>query len=75
MTNEKTKLTWKSIVDGFGTYLLWYLFTSMMLCVGFNMINIYPVTFFQCLGFIIVYRQLKALLFTKSDLHLKTPTK
>ena len=71
MTNEKTKLTAKSIVDGIGTYLLWYVFTSFMLWIGIKLINIYAVTWLQCLGSIMVYRQLKALLFTESDLHIK----
>lgn len=68
---SKTKLTLKSIIDGFGTYLFYYLFTALMIWLGIKLMKIYQVSYLQSLGFVIVFRQVKSLIKINSDKHVK----
>lgn len=66
----KTKQTFKSIIDGLGTYLLWYFWTSFLIWLGIFLLNIINIEYLQILGGLLVFRQIRALFLVGSDKHL-----
>jgi hypothetical protein len=68
---ERTKLTLKTIVDGFGMYILYYFWTSFLLWGGFQLLNLIGVSFWQVFGGVVVFRQVVGLIANRTDRHVK----
>jgi hypothetical protein len=68
---KKTLGTLKSIVDGLAMYGAWYLWTAFMLWLGNHLIGLYPLSYWQSLGVIIVGRQLYSFLKKPTNAHVK----
>lgn len=70
---KKTKFFLKSVLDGLTTYSLFYLFTSLFIFAGFKLLDIWPITYFQCFGAVLVIRQIVGLIRMATDKHVKAP--
>ena len=67
----KTKLTFKSIIDGIGSYLLYYLWTALLIYAASLMIGYIRLNYLQCLGGLIILRQIMIIFTVPSDKHLR----
>lgn len=66
---KRTLATLKTIVDGLAMYASWYLWTALVIYFGFMLLG-FSVTYWQCLGAVIVLRQAIPLLKRPSDEHV-----
>ena len=67
----RTTKVLKSIVDGIGAYLVFYLWTSLLLWLGFHLLNVIEVAYLQCLGGVMAIRQIVALIIRPTVNHIK----
>jgi hypothetical protein len=69
---KKTKHTFKSILDGIASYIVFYTWTAFAIWLGFHLMGLtfIALTYFKALGFVIVLRQTMGLLTTKTDRHI-----
>ncbi len=71
---EKTKIFLKSFIDGFAAYFAYYLLTSLLIWIGFIALDLIKVGYWQCVGGLIILRQLIAIFVKPTNLHIKEKT-
>lgn len=68
---KKTQSLLKSIIDGVLSYILLYAWYALYIYVALKLMAIENITYWQCLGGVILLRQMMACMVLRNNIHIK----
>lgn len=67
---RQIRATLESIFNGIGHYIIWYFWTAFLFYLGFHLLKIWDVSYWQSFGGVLLFRQMRGIIANPGNKHL-----